>query len=189
MAAAPIASSSGSAPQLRLLWYDPEGLLPHGFDAVASNFERLFREVGTKINLERATGIEHESDRHAVRVVAVSRVPSAWALGLDVLAVAPNPSVNQKSVYVILPRVRRELRHTARTNSSTDLLLRRTEMTRALSRLIAHELVHAVAPDHPHATVGLMRARQPRSFLLKQRMRLDPGCVAAFERGLANRAL
>ncbi len=179
---------SSSEPDLRLLWYDPEKLLPHGFAAVASNFERLFREVGVTITLEQATGIEHGDERQAVRVIAVSRTPSSWELGPDVLAVAPDPSVHQRSVYVILPRVRRELRHTETSAANIDLLRHRTEMSRALSRLIAHELVHAVAPAHPHAASGLMRDRQPRSFLLKQKMRMDPKCVGAFKAGLADKA-
>lgn len=176
-------------PDLRLLWYDPENLLPHGFETVARNFERQFSQVGTNVKLERATGVETSAQRQSVRVIAVSRVPSAWQLGPDVLAMAPDPSVNQKSVYVILPRVQRELRHTSRSVLDSDLLQQRTEMNRALPRLIAHELVHAVAPDHPHAKTGLMRARQPRPFLLRQKMRMDPGCVAAFKRGLARRKL
>ena len=175
--------------ELLLLWYDAEDLLPSGFEAMAKAFERLFRPIGAQVTIERASGVENADQGDAVRVIAVSRVPASWGLGLDVLAVAPNPSVRQKSVYVILPRVRHELRHLAETAPNVDLLRQRTEMTRALSRLIAHEVVHAVAPAHPHAASGLMRARQPRSFLLRQKMKMDPACVAAFEVGLASRAL
>ncbi len=182
------AGATADGPDLRLLWYDPENLLPQGFNAISRNFETMFREVGAAVTLERATGIEGSSERSALRVIAVSRIPSAWKLGSDVLAVAPDPSVRQKSVYVIVPRVRRELGHTGRRGAGTDLLQRQVELGRALPRLIAHELVHAVAPAHPHAKSGLMRARQGRSFLLRQKMHMDPACIEAFRQGLASRA-
>jgi hypothetical protein len=54
----------------------------------------------------------------------------------------------------------------------------------SLARIIAHEVVHAVAPAHPHAAAGLMHGQQKRAALLNEGMAIDPVCAAAFRAGL-----
>jgi hypothetical protein len=54
----------------------------------------------------------------------------------------------------------------------------------ALGRVIAHEVVHAVVPDHPHATAGLMGRAVDRSTLTGAGGQLDQSCLTAMARAL-----
>jgi len=53
----------------------------------------------------------------------------------------------------------------------------------ALGRVIAHELVHAMAPRRAHVTIGLMEATWDQGSLLGVRPRLDAASAAAFRAG------
>ncbi len=168
----------GSAPRLDLAWYDPEALVPVGFESISREVESIFRDHGPRVVLARGNGFEAPGAR-PLRVIVVRRGAAAWNLGDDVMGVAPGSSVPRRNIYVIAPVVRQVLGHTpgnAREEDSAES----AEMSLALGRVIAHEVVHAVAPDHPHAEDGLMHGRQRRKSLLKKRFRLDPGCVKAF---------
>jgi hypothetical protein len=52
---------------------------------------------------------------------------------------------------------------------------------RAIGRIVAHEVIHAVAPAVRHASAGIMSARFDRSDLLSMRLGID----AATRRGVA----
>ena len=55
------------------------------------------------------------------------------------------------------------------------------------ARVVAHEVIHAIAPDEPHARNGLMRHAMNRTFLLSDKAPLDGRCARAFLAGLAAR--
>ena len=59
------------------------------------------------------------------------------------------------------------------------------EIARALGRVVAHELVHAVAPDIPHSRTGLMADTMGRSLLLQRTLSLAPAEQAALRAGVA----
>jgi hypothetical protein len=55
----------------------------------------------------------------------------------------------------------------------------------AIGHVVTHELVHALAPRHPHATSGLMGSTLNRQSLLAERATLDKGWVRSLHEGLA----
>jgi hypothetical protein len=59
-------------------------------------------------------------------------------------------------------------------------------LSRALGRVVAHEIVHAVAPDHPHDRRGLMKHSLSRGALLGARAPLGQDCARAVLAGLAS---
>jgi len=59
-----------------------------------------------------------------------------------------------------------------------------SELGVALSRVVAHEVIHAIAPDEPHAASGLMHHSMDRSFLVRGRARIDEDCARTFVRHL-----
>ena len=61
------------------------------------------------------------------------------------------------------------------------------QLARALGRIVAHEVVHAVAPVHPHGTDGMMGSGLSPRSLLKSTLRLDPACSESFVVQLADR--
>jgi hypothetical protein len=60
------------------------------------------------------------------------------------------------------------------------------EFGRALGRVVAHELVHAIAPDVAHARKGLMRPSMDRAALLAPGLGLESAQRRAFEAQLAS---
>jgi len=59
---------------------------------------------------------------------------------------------------------------------------------RSLGRVIAHEVVHSVAPLHPHSNHGIMNSSQDRDSLIKTEGIVDPVCTQAFQTGLSRLA-
>jgi hypothetical protein len=59
-------------------------------------------------------------------------------------------------------------------------------LARALGRVVAHEIVHAVAPDAPHAATGLMQLQLNRAHLQMPSLRLSTESTNALQTGLRN---
>jgi len=53
----------------------------------------------------------------------------------------------------------------------------------ALGRVVAHELVHVLAPGREHASAGVMRARMSAFHLASGRPALDEDCAEALADG------
>ncbi len=54
----------------------------------------------------------------------------------------------------------------------------------AIARIIAHEVVHSIAPEAPHASGGVMQFRLTRSCLLDPGLRLSPRSTQVLHAGL-----
>lgn len=65
-----------------------------------------------------------------------------------------------------------------------DAGTRRAALERALGRVIAHEVVHAFVPEHPHAALGLMGRSVNRRVLTGEAGGLDQDCLSAVARAL-----
>jgi hypothetical protein len=51
---------------------------------------------------------------------------------------------------------------------------------RALGRVVAHEVVHIIAPGYPHRVEGLMCSSLSKQALTRRRLYLDPTSAAEF---------
>jgi hypothetical protein len=60
----------------------------------------------------------------------------------------------------------------------------RQRLAVALGRVVAHEVVHAIAPTLPHAPQGLLRAELTRPDLVARRLDLDRDTQAGFLRAI-----
>lgn len=170
------------AADLELVWYDPEGLVPYAVDFVSREVEHIFEAVDRRIVLRRGSGFERPG-RKPLRVILVRQAAAAWDLGDDVMGVAPGSSRPRRNIYIIAPTVREVIGQNpaAALEQDTPEL---AELALALARVLAHEIVHAVAPRHPHAEEGMMSPQQKRDSLLGEQFVLDDFCVKAFLRGL-----
>jgi hypothetical protein len=54
----------------------------------------------------------------------------------------------------------------------------------SLGRVVAHEVVHAIAPTLPHARQGLPKTELTRANLVASRLDLDPDSAAGFLRAV-----
>jgi hypothetical protein len=58
------------------------------------------------------------------------------------------------------------------------------QVARAVARVLAHEVIHGVAPSLPHAERGLMSHRMTRTFLLSDSFAFDAASAAALRAGV-----
>jgi hypothetical protein len=83
-----------------------------------------------------------------------------------------------RAVWVFLSSVRWTLGHPVPGGPLNPRQER--EVALALARVVAHEVVHAIAPDEPHSQGGLLNHSLNRAFLLGPRSRLTGPCARAF---------
>lgn len=118
-----------------------------------------------------------------IQIVLSSSPPSAWGLPDNVMGlVVPTASRPRREIIIFplwLTQVLGPPYDERPPGQIEDL-----RFAHSLARIIAHEVVHAVAPEHPHATSGLMHGQQNRATLLNEGMAIDPVCAEAFRSGL-----
>lgn len=171
---------------LRLL--DPQDLLPAGTDAVASELARLFADIGVPVRLGEDD--EPAPPGYPLRVVLLPSRPSGpgWRLPPRALGVTLSDGVRSApAVYVFYPQLLRifGVRQTRnRLPSTRDLRL----LTRALARVVAHEVFHALLPGQPHAASGLMQAALTPEFLVGEEVAVDDRWARLLLRRLDARA-
>ncbi len=178
---APSAETPGG---LTLVWFDPRGLVPEVFGPASREVSGIFRGIGVELSWERATADTVLGERTGLEipVILLPADPSARPGGRRVLGLVQKGASH--AVWAFLDNIRWTLGYDPRTTIS---LRERDELGLALARVVAHEVVHAVAPDEPHSASGLMHQSMGRRFLLGARVPIDPGCVRVFQRSLVGR--
>jgi hypothetical protein len=149
-------------PVARLVWLDPGGIAL-GTEAVAQPaVVELLRDMGVDARWRR--GDPHELSRPGeLRIILLPRAGSIEN-GLPVLGATPTQFAGDPHVWVHVPsvgtavgvdRMRPGMRLDAHASKRLGI---------GLSRVVAHELVHALVPTLPHGK-GLMSARLDRRAL------------------------
>ena len=139
-------------PRLTLLWHDGYRLASHSLGAMSREVERIFSEIGVEVCWHDGShGLWRENEppgSMAIRLVLLRVDSSDWGHEEQVMGAAVR---NQETpgrthtVFVFLPNVLRTLGLHSDANVG-----RWRQVARALGRVLAHEIVHAVAPGHPH---------------------------------------
>jgi hypothetical protein len=176
VAALALASIAGSAaaesPEpLRLVWTDP-ARAALGVDALARDEAgALLRRMGLSASWRR--GDANEIARPGeVRVILLDR-GTDQAPGIPVLGATPSRFEGAPFVWVHVPNVRAAAGlRPGGTVAAVDPASARA-LGIALGRVVAHELVHALAPSVPHGT-GLMSAKLTRRQLTAATLPVDP---------------
>jgi hypothetical protein len=166
-------------PVARLVWLDPAGI-GLGADQVAQPaVTELLREMGVEARWRR--GDPHELSRPGeLRIILLAR-PGVFENGLPVLGATPTQFAGDPHVWVHVPSVASAVGiDRLRPGMRLDVQAARRLGT-GLSRVVAHELVHALVPALPHGR-GLMAAR------LDRRMLTGPSVPVDADVGLAVRA-
>jgi hypothetical protein len=169
--------------EMRLFWFDPKGLAPFVFEPASREVSRIFGDVGVSLRWEKG-GFETTLGDGVldIPVILLPADPMATRASRRVLGLVPRESVGPRAVWVFLSNVRWTLGHD--TRSPRISRRQANELGLALARVVAHEIVHAVAPDEPHTSGGLMNHSMDRSFLLGMRAPIDPECGRSFVRSL-----
>jgi hypothetical protein len=175
-----------SGPRISLLWFDPQGSLPGGFETVRQEVARIFREIGVDVRwtVGGLGTVYGAADVPEVPVILLPDDPAPSRARRHIMGLVLKSQEPSRAVWVFLKNVRWTLGHDLRKQApwtegdAQDLAL-------ALARVVAHEVVHAIAPDEPHSRGGLMSDSLNRSYLLGRRIPVDSHCAAAFLARLA----
>jgi len=169
------------APVLSLLWFDPQANLPEGFGTLGGEVASIFRGIGVEVRWTRAgpATVYGDSPLPEIPVILLREDPARTRADQHVMGLVMPQQAPSRPIWVFLRSVRLTLGHdVGRRRAATNAQAR--ELAIALARVVAHEVVHSIAPDEPHSRGGLMNHSLNRSFLLGKGAPLDPQCAAAF---------
>jgi hypothetical protein len=99
--------------------------------------------------------------REHVQVILLAADRSGGRMGEHAMACVQSGAGRQPAAWILVPRVRETLGLPPQVPPSDRPLL-----SRALARVMAHELVHLIAPQVPHVPGGLMNSSLGRDFLV-----------------------
>lgn len=160
-----------NAPTVHLLWNDPYRLYPvAAVDGMADDVKLLFRANGISVRVHRMVpGVDPASiPEPRVHAVLHPVEPVEWNLHRDTMAAAVGERGKGHTIFVFYPSVMRALGQGGGANRG-----RLVDLSRAMSRVVAHELVHVLAPELGHASRGVMARSLSRRTLTKAVAILD----------------
>jgi hypothetical protein len=143
--------------------------------AAHAEIERLLGEAG--VGTEWATAGPNVG-RAALAVVVLKADARRFHLQAEVMGLS---RPGGRGAWILYPAVESTLRHGAPRRETLCAELR----GRALGRVVAHEVVHALALSHAHSERGLMRERLGRHALLAPNIEWDSASREALRAALA----
>lgn len=164
------APAPARSPSARLVWVDPARAAA-GIDGLARNeVGSLLRRMGISVSWRSA--VPGELGRaEEVRVILLDRA-AANASGELILGSTPSHFEASRFVWVHVPNVRAALGLRPDGPLAALELPSLRALAIALGRVVAHELVHALAPPASHGT-GLMSAALTFRQLTAPRLPVD----------------
>lgn len=179
-----VATATAEPLDLVLSWHDSHRLFPYDLGRVTREAESVFEAAGVDIRwkLPGKPTLPLESD---VNVVLMPSDPGGpgWRLPSDAMGACVYETGKKQSVYIFITNVMRAIRLNPHEDRILSLLERR-DLSRALGRVLAHEVVHAVAPSLQHSAEGLMSESLDIHFLTKKRIKISDDNGTAFVQGL-----
>jgi len=166
---------------LSLVWCDPTDVASGAESLARAEAQALLGRMGAQVAWRRGrAGEERRGDE--IWVVLLGAGPRSGS-SLHVLGATPRRRPVHPFVWVRVPHVRAAA-GIVETRSPLDLpSAERRRLGVALGRVIAHEIVHALAPALPHGS-GLMSDVLHRRELTAATIALDADAVLAFRAAL-----
>jgi hypothetical protein len=172
--------AAAATPALVLVWFDPDRLLLAAYESLEREVAATFRDIGVEVAW-RQGGPGSSCGGGAVPEIPVILLPTDPRPGHEsehVMGMVMRDQNPTHAVWVFLSSLRWTLGHPAPEGPLNARQER--EVALALARVVAHEVVHAIAPDEPHSRGGLMNHSLNRAFLLGPRSPLTGPCARAF---------
>jgi hypothetical protein len=168
-----------------LVFFDVHGLMPRGFAESATEVETIFRDADVEISWRAAGPGATYGDNPwpELPVILLPEDPLRSRRSRNVMGLVVRGHQTPFPIWTFLEPIRTVL-GLPRENS---LLLpaERTRLARAVGRVVAHEMIHVLAPEHPHDRHGLMRHALDRGSLIGEQAALAGRCARAVQSGLA----
>jgi hypothetical protein len=156
-----------------LAWRDGHNLFPFDRDSIAREVQSIFGQVGIEVHWKwDDEPVNPRSSEWNIVLTPSDPSGPGWELEGHPMGLFVHENGTGPSVYIFFSNVMRALAIYPQANrllSPPEL----RDLSRALARVIAHEVVHAVAPSLPHTNAGLMSESLNASFLLKRKAALD----------------
>lgn len=152
---------ASAPPQLRLVWLDTADCAPGTYPIATVEARTLLERLGAEVLWRRGETREIAQDGE-IRVVLVPSVVESRRLPGPLLGATPTRLTGAPVAWVHVPSVVASLGLPQRRGVLS--LPERRVIGIALGRVIAHEVVHVVAPAVPHGA-GLMSERLGRREL------------------------
>jgi hypothetical protein len=156
---------------LTVVWHDTGRIFPAvGLPRLSREMEGLFKENQLPVRFHAAAANEDlmRIPEPRVNVIVLPEERGRFHVGPDTMAAVLGERGEKSTIFLFYSGVRRTLGHKSDT-SPREL----AELTRALARVVAHEVVHVLAPERGHAEAGLMSRALEKADLLSDRLALD----------------
>jgi hypothetical protein len=163
------------AVEVRLQWVDVIRLVPFAYEAMAAEAADILAGYGVCADITRRSPA---SVRAAGEIgVILLRSMGGYGVGRHVLGATRNRGARNPTVWVYFDEVASTLGLAGRPTESWSAS-ERCAFGRALGRVAAHEIVHALLPERPHDRGGLMSERFGRRELTVAALHTHPGLRA-----------
>ena len=181
--AAEVASPTGEDPDLSLVWHDGYNLAPKVYGVMKREVESIFSEIGINASVRRGEvgRYFHEETPYPEVNVVLHPHPSA-AFGFDEDAMG---AAFGNYAYIFPAKIKEALAQD--DNESSDQLLVLNQLGQAVGRVVAHEVIHLIAPGRPHAAEGLMCESLTRLDLIRRHIYIDAETVEAIHARLLDK--
>jgi hypothetical protein len=169
--------------QVEIAIFDGVSLSESALGVVREELEQVFGSIGVQVSwVDRAASPDFRAHCVEFRAHIVPIQPTTWgfrprAMGAVLDYEPPH------TVYVFFPTVVRTVKrldgsHYGRLGSDSRLV------ARGIARVMAHEMLHVLAPGLPHSREGIMKRAFDRNDLLLRRPSIDPAFADASRRHL-----
>jgi len=167
-------------PELRLVWFDPADVGDGAGPGARDEAKKLLSAMGLDVRWRpgRSDEVAQEDE---IRVILLDRA-AVNAQGAPVLGSTPRKPGELPYLWVHVPSVRASLGATEHDGSLSEFAGRR-RVAIAIGRVIAHEVVHVLAPAIPHGR-GLMASRLTSRDLTSGATPVDPEVALAVRTAL-----
>lgn len=165
------AADAAASRRLTIHWSDPEGQFPFAIDTLVAEARSLFAPLGIELDFAPSGTVV---TRDHVQVILLALDRSGGRMGTHAMACVQNGPRVQPATWILVPQVRATLGFPGHRVPGEGPLL-----SRALARVMAHEVIHLIAPDVPHVPGGLMNASLGRDFLIRPAMNVLDGALAS----------
>jgi hypothetical protein len=140
-----------------------DSVVPFAYGSMAAETRSILGALGVEIDWTRAR--PGDTSRDEMRVILLNSDAARAGLSPRTMGAAVPHEPRARSVWVYYPNLTRAL-GLNRINLRAWSVPQRYLFARALGRVVAHELVHALLPDQPHTQEGLMSRSLDTKMLL-----------------------
>ena len=151
---------------------------------MTEEFRFIFRPIGIDVVWMKAPDTGRGASPINYTLVLMPIESKRWNLPCHVMGVVAGEKSERCFIYIFFPNVLRALGKKS-IASCTPSAREIHELGRALGRVVAHELVHTIAPESPHTNAGLMCAWLKRYSLPHPRLLMSGATAEEVISGLA----